>query len=259
MHCQSAFFFVRLFISMEGFGRMQESLRALLELQKTDQDLHELEQYKVEIPNQLETMRSVQDEAVSRLTEQETKVEELDRDRRQREGELQTAQEQVKKYQGQLYSVKTNKEYDALQAEIQAQKILIGELEDAILQLITEAEAAVETLQVMRGETESLVARFNEESGALESRLSAVDEDVAVKLDERKRMAMRVENRVLSVYNRIRRNLRGMTVVPVKKGACSGCFNIIPLQIVLQIRQGHRLVSCESCGRILIIEEGMEY
>ena len=244
---------------MEGFGRMQESLRALLELQKTDQDLHELEQYKVDIPNQLETMKSAQAEAESRLTEQETKVEELDRDRRQRELELQTAQEQVKKYQGQLFSVKTNKEYDALQAEIQAQKILIGELEDAILQLITEAEAAVEALEAMRGETDSLVARFSEESGALESRLSAVDEDVAVKMDERKRMAMRVENRVLGVYNRIRRNLRDMTVVPIKKGACSGCFNIIPLQIVLQIRQGQRLISCESCGRILIIEEGMEY
>ncbi len=238
---------------------MQESLRALLELQKTDQDLHELEQYKVDIPNQLETMKSAQAEAESRLTEQETKVEELDRDRRQRELELQTAQEQVKKYQGQLFSVKTNKEYDALQAEIQAQKILIGELEDAILQLITEAEAAVEALEAMRGETDSLVARFSEESGALESRLSAVDEDVAVKMDERKRMAMRVENRVLGVYNRIRRNLRDMTVVPIKKGACSGCFNIIPLQIVLQIRQGQRLISCESCGRILIIEEGMEY
>ena len=238
---------------------MQESLRALLELQKTDQDLHELEQYKVDIPNQLETMSSVQAEAESRLAEQEGSVAKVDTDRRQSERDLQAAQEQVKKYQAQLYSVKTNKEYDALQAEIQAQKVLISELEDAILQLITDAEAAGEALETMRAETESLVARFSEERGELETRLSAVDEDVAVKMDERKRMAMRVENRVLSVYNRIRRNLRGMTVVPVKKGACSGCFHIIPLQVMLLIRQGNRLISCESCGRILIVEEGLEY
>lgn len=238
---------------------MQESLRALLELQKTDQDLHELEQFKVDIPNQLETMKTVQSEAESRLGDQETKVEDIDKDRRRHERDLQAAQEQVKKYQGQLYSVKTNKEYDALQMEIQAQKNRISELEDAILQLISEAEAEQETLGTMRGETETLVERFGEERTALESRLSAVDEDVAVKMDERKRMAMRVENRVLKVYDRIRRNLRGMTVVPVKKGACSGCFYVIPLQVVMQIRQGHRLVSCESCGRILILEEGMEY
>ena len=238
---------------------MQESLRALLELQKTDQDLHELEQYKVDIPNQLETMETAQSEAETRLSDQETKVEDIEKDRRQYERDLQAAQEQVKKYQGQLYSVKTNKEYDALQAEIQAQKNRISELEDAILQLISEAETEQETLETIRGETQSLIERFSEERTALESRLSAVDEDVAVKMDERKRMAMRVENPVLKVYDRIRRNLRGMTVVPLKKGACSGCFHIIPLQVIMQIRQGRRLVSCESCGRILILEEGLEY
>ncbi|MCY3554640.1 MAG: hypothetical protein OXH56_04895, partial [Gemmatimonadetes bacterium] len=97
---------------------MQESLRALLELQKTDQDLHELEQYKVDIPNQLESMETVQSEAETRLSDQETKVADIEKVRRQHERDLQAAQEQVKKYQGQLYSVKTNKEYDALQAEI---------------------------------------------------------------------------------------------------------------------------------------------
>lgn len=238
---------------------MQESLRALLELQKTDQDLHELEQFKVDIPNQLKTMETAQAEAETRLADQEAKVADIDKNRRQYERDLQGAQEQVKKYQGQLYSVKTNKEYDALQAEIQAQKNLISELEDAILQMISEAETEQETLETIRGETESLIERFGEERTALATRLSAVDEDVAVKKDERKRMAMRVENRVLKVYDRIRRNLRGMTVVPVKKGACSGCFHVIPLQVVMQIRQQQRLISCESCGRILILEEGLEH
>lgn len=238
---------------------MQESLRALLELQTKDQDLHELEQYKVDIPNQLESMKTAQSEAETRLSDQEAKVADIEKNRRQHERDLQAAQEQVKKYQGQLYSVKTNKEYDALQAEIQAQKNRISELEDAILQLISETESEQETLESIRGETESLIERFGEERTALESRLSAVDEDVAVKMDERKRMAMRVENQVLKVYDRVRRSLRGMTVVPVKKGACSGCFHVIPLQTVMQIRQGRKLISCENCGRILIYEEGPEY
>ena len=237
---------------------MQESLKVLLELQKMDQDLHELEQYKVDIPSQLETMSSVTSEAETRLTDQETKVADIDKNRRQHERELETAQEQIKKYQGQLYSVKTNKEYDALQAEIQTQKIKISEFEDEILQLITEAETVGEILETMRAETDSLVQGFSEERTVLETRLSAVDEDVAVKMDERKRMAMRVENRILKVYDRLRRGLRGMTVVPVKKGACSGCFYVIPLQVMLLIRQEQKLIFCESCGRILIVEEGLE-
>ena len=75
---------------------MQESLRALLELQKTDQDLHELEQFKVDIPNQLKSMESAQSEAEARLSDQETKVSDIDKDRRQHERDLQAAQEQVR-------------------------------------------------------------------------------------------------------------------------------------------------------------------
>ena len=74
---------------------MQESLKVLLELQKMDQDLHELEQYKVDIPSQLETMSSVTSEAETRLTDQETKVADIDKNRRQHERELETAQEQL--------------------------------------------------------------------------------------------------------------------------------------------------------------------
>ena len=237
---------------------MQESLKTLLELQKVDQDLYTLKQNKVDIPNQLETMNSEQIEAETRVNNQEEKEADFDRNRRQSERDLEVVQDQIKKYQGQLYSVKTNKEYDALQAEIQTQKTVIGNLEDSILQLITEAESATETLDVMRAETEALIAQFGEERGKLESKLEAIDENVAIKMDERTRMAMHVENRILKVYDRLRRNLGDMTVVSVKKGACSGCFYVIPLQVVLQIRQSEKLISCESCGRILMIEDGEE-
>jgi len=69
---------------------------------------------------------------------------------------------------------------------------------------------------------------------------------------------MRIEARVARVYNRIRRILGGLAVVPLKKGACGGCFNIIPLQVVAEIRQMNRLTICESCGRIVLVEEAVE-
>jgi predicted nucleic acid-binding Zn-ribbon protein len=34
---------------------------------------------------------------------------------------------------------------------------------------------------------------------------------------------------------------------------------VIPLQVMLQIRQAQRLISCEGCGRILITEDGPEF
>ena len=224
-------------------------------MQKIDQDLHEIEQLKVNIPHQIETMGDEQSDVEQRFSEQEQQVESLEKDRRQHERDLEGVQEQIKKYQGQLHSVKTNKEYDALQKEMQTQKANISVHEDAILQLMSDTEEAGEALEAIRVEMETTIAAIKVQTRKLKKKLTTVDEDVAVKRDERLRTAMRIEARVARVYNRIRRILGGLAVVPIKKGACGGCFNIIPIQVVSEIRQMDRLTICEGCGRILLIEE----
>jgi predicted nucleic acid-binding Zn-ribbon protein len=237
---------------------MQEDLAVLFKLQKIDQDLHEIEQLKVNIPHQIETMGGEQSDVEQRFSEQEQQVESLEKDRRQHERDLEGVQEQINKYQGQLHSVKTNKEYDALQKEMQTQKTNISVHEDAILQLMSDTEEAGEALEAIRVEMETTIAAIKVQTRKLKKKLTTVDEDVAVKRDERLRTAMRIEARVARVYNRIRRILGGLAVVPLKKGACGGCFNIIPLQVVAEIRQMNRLTICESCGRIVLVEEAVE-
>jgi predicted nucleic acid-binding Zn-ribbon protein len=237
---------------------MQEDLTVLFKLQKIDQDLHEIEQLKVNIPHQIETMGGEQSDVEQRFSEQEQQVESLEKDRRQHERDLEGVQEQINKYQGQLHSVKTNKEYDALQKEMQTQKTNISVHEDAILQLMSDTEEAGEALEAIRVEMETTIAAIKIQTRKLKKKLTTVDEDVAVKRDERLRTAMRIEARVARVYNRIRRILGGLAVVPLKKGACGGCFNIIPLQVVAEIRQMNRLTICESCGRIVLVEEAVE-
>lgn len=234
---------------------MQESLMTLLELQKIDQALHALEQLKVNIPDQLEAMRTEQAEVEQRYSDREAQVELLEKDRRQHERDLEAVQEKITKYQSQLHSVKTNKEYDALQHEIQTQKGTISVHEDAILQIMTDTEEVGETLEAARSEMEATIKRIKKESSILKKKLASVDSDIAVKDDERERMARRIEPRVINVYNRIRRKVRGVAVVSIKKEACGGCFNIIPLQAISEVRLMTRLITCQGCGRILLTEE----
>ena len=59
--------------------------------------------------------------------------------------------------------------------------------------------------------------------------------------------------KLLVAYNRIRRSVRnGLAVVSVKRDACGGCFNRIPPQRQVDVRQGKKLIVCEYCGRILV-------
>ncbi|MFZ9943820.1 MAG: zinc ribbon domain-containing protein, partial [Bacteroidia bacterium] len=62
-----------------------------------------------------------------------------------------------------------------------------------------------------------------------------------------------VEERLSSAYSRIRKNARnGLAVVTIQRDACGGCFNKIPPQRQLDIRQHKKIIVCEHCGRILI-------
>ena len=82
-----------------------------------------------------------------------------------------------------------------------------------------------------------------------------------IALYELQKIDSKIDERLLSAYGRIRSNVRnGLAVVTVKRDACGGCFNRIPPQRQVEIRQGKKLIVCEYCGRILVAdpEEGLE-
>jgi hypothetical protein len=70
--------------------------------------------------------------------------------------------------------------------------------------------------------------------------------------NEREKAAKKVEDRLIKSYDKIRNNAKnGLAVVLVKRGACGGCFNIVPPQRQAEIRERKKIIVCEHCGRIL--------
>jgi predicted nucleic acid-binding Zn-ribbon protein len=62
-----------------------------------------------------------------------------------------------------------------------------------------------------------------------------------------------IDERLLYSYDRIRTSYRnGLSVVPVERDACGGCFNSIPPQRQSEIRLHKKIIVCENCGRILV-------
>ena len=63
----------------------------------------------------------------------------------------------------------------------------------------------------------------------------------------------KIDDRLLSSYNRIRNSVRnGLALVSVDRDACGGCFNKIPPQKQLDIKLHKKIIVCEHCGRILV-------
>src|SRR5690606_22722494 len=87
-------------------------------------------------------------------------------------------------------------------------------------------------------ELDQIVAESEEEESGLEK--------------ERESASTNIEDRLLSAYSRIRKNVRnGLAVVTVKRDACGGCFNTVPPQRQADIAAQKKVIVCEHCGRVL--------
>jgi predicted nucleic acid-binding Zn-ribbon protein len=86
----------------------------------------------------------------------------------------------------------------------------------------------------------------------LEVITSESEEEEQSLLKSREKAGKAIEDRLFLGYNKIRNNaLNGLAVVKVMRGACGGCFNVVPPQRQVDIKEKKKIIVCEHCGRIL--------
>ena len=148
--------------------------------------------------------------------------------------------------------IKTNKEYDALIAEIDSRKQRVSDNEDEILRLMGVMDESSEKITEYEAKLEEIKGSNQKHLDNLRSEMASLESKISEKKKLRIEIAKTVDRRALTIYERIRKGKGGLAVVPLRKKACGGCFKQIPPQMVQQIRRGDRIYTCDSCGRILI-------
>ena len=235
---------------------VEEKLASLLNLQKVESKLDEIAILKGELPIEV---RDLEDE-IQGLHARETRIEEeingINEFIEQKKALITNSQDLLKKYEKQSDNVKNNREYEAINKEIENQtldmKLAERHIKDANeeiadkARILDSAKKNIATkeanLKVKKGELDKIIAETEKE-----------EKECRV-LSEKARAS--VDPRLLTSFDRIRKNFRnGLAVVPVVRDACGGCFNAIPPQRQSEIRQHKKIIVCENCGRVLVEEE----
>jgi predicted nucleic acid-binding Zn-ribbon protein len=231
---------------------MQKDIELLLKMQEIDYYIGELERSKDYIPDMIENLKKEIDDCFEssknyseRLTEAKVEMKNL-------ELEVNASKEALEKYQKQMLAIKTNKEYDALVKEIDECKENISSGEDKILMLMGEIEELTGKVEEYEGKCEEVKEENTTQLDTLQAQIDSVEEKRKIKEDERKNVQVRIPKQVMVVYERIRKGRGGMAVVAVKKRACGACFKQLEPQLIQEIKKGDRLITCDSCGRILV-------
>jgi predicted nucleic acid-binding Zn-ribbon protein len=235
---------------------VEEKLAALLNLQKVESKLDAIAILKGELPIEV---RDLEDE-IQGLHARETRMEEeingINEFIEQKKQAIVTSQELIKKYEKQSDNVKNNREYEAINKELEMQtlevKLAERHIKDANEEIADKARALdivkkniankEANLKVKKSELDKIIAETEKE----EKEFSALSDKARASVDPR----------LLASFDRIRKNFRnGLAVVPVVRDACGGCFNAIPPQRQSEIRQHKKIIVCENCGRVLVDED----
>ena len=233
---------------------MQEKIMALYELQKIDSKIDEINKVKGELPLEVQDLEDEMAGMKTRIEHINAEIEELNTLTKQRKREVDQAKIMIGNYKEQQNNVRNNREFDAITKEIEYQELEI-ELAEKRLK---EYSAGVKAKKLQLEEAENLSVERAADLAAKKAELEGIEAETAPLVAEYAAQGARSMEQVdgrLAAYDRIRRNVRnGLAVVTVKRDACGGCFNRIPPQRQVDIRQGKKIIICEYCGRILVAD-----
>src|SRR3989338_8224598 len=142
-----------------------EQIKSLIELQKVDADAYRVRKELVAFPAQQKKAEDAFDKKKAGLKAAEEAQKATLMQQKSKEGDLLSKEEKTKKLQAQLYQLKTNKEYAAMEMEIKGLKADQSVLEDEILRLLDAVESARAKVSQ---EKESLAGEDKKYKGELE-------------------------------------------------------------------------------------------
>jgi len=234
---------------------VEQKLKALYELQNIHTKIDKIRQVRGELPMEVADLEDEVAGLETRIQKIKAELDDTEDAIVNRKNMIKEAQALIKKYEKQLEDVKNNREYDALTKEVEIQNLDIQVSEKKIKEHGFEIASKTEIYDLALANIETRKGDLEVKKGELATITSETEKEEQALVKKADKAETQIEERLLIAYHRLRGNaVNGLAVVTIDRDSCSGCFNQIPPQRQLDIRQRKKVIVCEHCGRILVDE-----
>ncbi len=234
---------------------MKNQIALLIDIQKIDQVVRILNTKKQTLPEKAAELDESFRSSKERMDEERTGLEGLNRLHREKETELKTGQDKLRKARERLQEVKTNKEYQAMLTEIDTIEQTNGKMEEEILVLYDRIDERKGALKTHEKEFEQVRVTFEVERKKIDEEIATLDGALQEQKDRFDALIGNLEPDLRRRYEMIKVRRNGIAIVAVRKGICSGCNMNIPPQLYNDIQRSEQIHCCPNCNRILYWDE----
>jgi len=193
--------------------------------------------------------RAAAEKAAKELEQERTRLKDLEYELQQLNAKLRATADRL--YGGQ---VSNPKELHGLEQDHDYLKRAHGKQEDEVLQTMAqmeECEKVATMAAALRTEVDSL---WRTEQDRVAKQVEQLQAKVAALAKERAQSAAVIDASSLSMYDDLMRKKGGRAVALLVGQTCGGCRVTLPSGKVQEVRRGQGLVTCNNCGRILIVD-----
>src|SRR6202142_1880365 len=228
---------------------MLPDVQHLMELQQADREILRLNQEVAALPKRVAAIEEKLAGTKAGLEKAKAAVKADEATKRKYESAIQDLQGKISKYRDQSLAVKTNEQYKALLHEIQFAEQEIKSNEDKILELMLNADARDKDVKAAELELKAEMAEIEKEKADARER-TVEDEKLLAEWNAKRNQARAgVSEDLLRQYERVAK-FRGSGIAEVRDQKCMGCQVMLRPQTYNEVRNGQKVMVCESCSRV---------
>ncbi len=250
---------------------IKELIETLKHLQKVDQRLAHCGRMKKFEPARLA-------EAEGKAVNAERLHDQLDAEHREIqlkiasiELDIKSRDEKINRHKSQMLTVSNNREYQSLMKELSLEQVEKQRVEEELLELMIKIDGFSDREGEVQREIDAAKAAADTVRGEVAEALGELEVEEKAALQERETVSAGIDAEELRDYGRLFVSRNGVAVVrvnyiagpPTSEGryVCGGCNMPLTHQMVNLLLIGRKMVTCQSCGRILYMddESGGEY
>ena len=230
---------------------MNPDIERVIALQRLDSAVLDAERRLADEPEREKSFATRLESARERLASARHRLTENQNARREIEKDVAIQQARLTKFRDQLMDVKTNREYQAIQHEIEIAQSGVRTLEEKILERMIEADdltaadkRADAELAAEQKAVETDRRKMLEENGELRASLERIS-------GERLTLVAAIDKKLLAIFELVARKRNGIAVAEARDGICTICHVRLRPQVFNTVLRNDQIIQCDTCNRIL--------
>jgi len=180
-----------------------------------------------------------------------TEVKTLKQEIKKLELELETADEHIKKLEERRFLLKTEKEVEALENELNRIKEEDGELESNLIALMDDLDSKDTIFKQEEKEAAEMADQFIIDKKLIEEKIAGENQNIEKNQGFYDELQSQLSASVKSRFTKLLTSKNGLAIGVIDGEVCGSCNFQVPSQIALEASKNDQLVTCTNCGRYL--------